>query len=566
MHEIPHMPGPASDRVSMHDGRSVGSFQIEINELQCHDDVEITGNEQEIDPRILNDTAGTIFTDASGIDDEIEPQIDMRVGCTDHGDTTTDSEGGDTTHASGDNEDQQPGHRAGLSWDKRKPPTETVALEALRVIQDLLCPPRGGKRKGYKEPKVNGWSKRHLQEIETMLNLYTGERSKVKGSWMAASAQAAQAHGQKPGHARSLRSHAKKFVELRMVPVNPFGAWTKSRIETDEEFAQDINLHLQSLGKYVKAHDIVTYLNRPDVKLKWGLKTTISDATAKRWMHKLGYRWVKKHRGMYVDGHERDDVVQYRQSVFLPAWYKIETHMRSWTANNVEEPSRCPSGSRRIVPWFHDESVFYAHDRRESHWVKKGSSPEPYAKGEGASLMVADFVSADYGFLCSRDGKESARVTFKPGKNRDGYFTNEEIMEQAEKAMKILARDYPDEDHILIYDNATTHLKRADDAISARKMPKNIPKEGTNWGIEVNAKGPDGKNIYGPDGKLLKIKIRMGHGTLQDGSLQDFYFPDNHPRAGVFKGMAKILEERGHGDMSKVRAECPSFKCDLEVP
>jgi hypothetical protein len=180
--------------------------------------------------------------------------------------------------------------------------------------------------------------------------------------------------------------------------------------------------------------------------------------------------------------------------------------------------------------------------------------------------MVVGFVSADYGFLHSHDGNETACVIFKPGKNHDSYFTTEEIMEQAEKAMEILARDYPDEDHILIYDNMTTHLKCADNAISAHKMLKNIPKEGTNWGIEVNAKGPDGKNIYRPHGKLLKIKIRMGHGTLEDGSLQDFYFLDNHTRAGVFKGMAKILEERGHGDMSKVHAECPSFKCDPKVP
>jgi hypothetical protein len=42
------VPEPASDRVSMHDGRLVGSFQNEINELQCHEDVEITGNEWEI--------------------------------------------------------------------------------------------------------------------------------------------------------------------------------------------------------------------------------------------------------------------------------------------------------------------------------------------------------------------------------------------------------------------------------------------------------------------------------------------------------------------------------------
>lgn len=217
--EIPHVLELASDHVSMHDGRLVGSFQNEINKLRCREDVEITGNKPEIDPRILNDTAGTIFMDMSGIDDEMESQIDMCVGCTNHSDTMTDLEEGDTTDASRDNEDQQLGHWAGLSWDKRKPPTETVALEALRVIQDLLCPPHGGKWKGYKEPKVNGWSKRHLQEIGTTLNLYTGEWSKVKSLWMAASAQAAQAHRQKPGHARSLGSHAKKFVELCTVPV-----------------------------------------------------------------------------------------------------------------------------------------------------------------------------------------------------------------------------------------------------------------------------------------------------------------------------------------------------------
>ena len=36
-------------------------------------------------------------------------------------------------------------------------------------------------------------------------------------------------------------------------------------------------------------------------------------------------------------------------------------------------------------------------------------------KGDGASLMVADFVSADYRWLRSPDGKESARVLFKAG-------------------------------------------------------------------------------------------------------------------------------------------------------
>jgi hypothetical protein len=40
--------------------------------------------------------------------------------------------------------------------------------------------------------------------------------------------------------------------------------------------------------------------------------------TAQQWMKKLDYRWSYDLKGQYVDGHERDDVVTYRQNVFLP--------------------------------------------------------------------------------------------------------------------------------------------------------------------------------------------------------------------------------------------------------
>ena len=53
----------------------------------------------------------------------------------------------------------------------------------------------------------------------------------------------------------------------------------------------------------------------------------------------------------------------------------------------------------------------------------------------------------------------------------------------------------------------------------------------------------------------------MADGYFTDGTLQTLYFPDGHPRAGVFKGMARILEEWGWGDMSKVWAECDHIKC-----
>jgi len=96
--------------------------------------------------------------------------------------------------------------------------------------------------------------------------------------------------------------------------------------------------------------------------------------------------------------------------------------------------------------------------------------------------MVAHFVSADYGWLQSPDGKETARVLFKAGKHREGYFTNENILEQTETAMGIVEKHYPNDHHIFVFDNATTHSKRPATALSAQKMTKGPSKT---FGVEV---------------------------------------------------------------------------------
>ncbi|KIK80985.1 hypothetical protein PAXRUDRAFT_15495 [Paxillus rubicundulus Ve08.2h10] len=105
----------------------------------------------------------------------------------------------------------------------------------------------------------------------------------------------------------------------------------------------------------------------------------------------------------------------------------------------------------------------------------------------------------DHGWLHSPDRKETAQVLFKVGKSHNGYFTNQDIFDHAKKAMDILEKYYPDEDHILVFDNATTHLKRADDALSAWKMPKN---HSATWGIPKTVKDTQGRATVGADGKF----------------------------------------------------------------
>jgi hypothetical protein len=66
-----------------------------------------------------------------------------------------------------------------------------------------------------------------------------------------------------------------------------------------------------------------------------------------------------------------------------------------------------------------------------------------------------------------------ARIIFKAGKNRDGYFTADDLLRQVDKAIDIfqgLTNCYSQ--GLFLFDNAPSHQKRALDAISARNMVK----------------------------------------------------------------------------------------------
>lgn len=444
---------------------------------------------------------------------------------------------------------------------EREIPSQAVAKQALDDLKKLLNPPRKTGY-GHVDPQLDSFVRSHMEGMQMMLNFYTHAKSSTYDAWAASSLQASMADGNGSNCARRIRRLTRQFIKDRTVlPVNPYGSWNESML-VDEDLRNDISLYLQEIGKEISAKKLMEYLSREDVCSKHGIEKKISERTAQRYLNILGYRWSTPKKGQYADGHERDDVVFYREKVFLPQWRQIQNRMECWIGSDarLEQGPKMP-GSHVIV-WFHDESIFYAHDRRKKGWYHKDEPAKPYRKGEGASLMIADFVSADIGWLRSPDGKQSARRVMKPGKAKDGYFTSDDIKLQAEEAIRICKECWPQYEHVFIYDNATTHLKRPEDSLSARRMPKNTPKEGSNWGIEVTKRNPlTLKPICNPDGSHQKVKIRMGDAQFADGTPQPLYFPEGHTRAGVFKGMVTILKERGFQNMAKVRAECKGFKC-----
>jgi hypothetical protein len=222
-----------------------------------------------------------------------------------------------------------------LSW---VPPSIPEAIAAMKDLTEMLHPKRTSGH-GHKNPNLGHILSHCLELMRSFLTIYTN--TECGKSWMAASLEVVSVFdvrhpSRKRGGYATCRLHrwTKAYIQDReTLPIDDYGKGNSSRIE-DEDLKQEVLLHLQEIGKYVRAADLSDYVNREDVKARYKLKG-ISLATAKRWMQRLGYRWCKTPTGQYVDGHEREDVVAYRQCVFIPKWMELQNRMWTWEEKNL---------------------------------------------------------------------------------------------------------------------------------------------------------------------------------------------------------------------------------------
>ncbi|PPQ76681.1 hypothetical protein CVT25_015912, partial [Psilocybe cyanescens] len=137
--------------------------------------------------------------------------------------------------------------------------------------------------------------------------------------------------------------------------------------------------------------------------------------------------------------------------------------------------------------------------------------------------MVSAFMTSEWGLL--RDKTDKAHLFFQAGKAQDGYFNNDNLIIEVDKAIDIFeGKTNGFATGLFLFDNAPSHQKRAQNALSARKMPK------------------------GPHATWRHHKNRPRMQTTMfsnDNIPQDFYYPDDHPTMpGWFKGMEEIIKER----------------------
>jgi len=100
--------------------------------------------------------------------------------------------------------------------------------------------------------------------------------------------------------------------------------------------------------------------------------------TAWHWLYKLGWWHTELKKGVYMDGHERPDVIEYRINVFLPLMASLERRMVQWVLRESElvcvDPELGP-GKKRVIAVFQDESSFHVNEFKKTTWYAQLLNP-----------------------------------------------------------------------------------------------------------------------------------------------------------------------------------------------
>jgi hypothetical protein len=234
--------------------------------------------------------------------------------------------------------------------------------------------------------------------------------------------------------------------------------------------------------------------------------------TARRWLLKdFGWVMSRNRKGIYHDGHEREDVVRYRKE-FLERMLDIERRM---TKEKGILPPDLSEGERPLIFYTHDESTFEGIDQPK-YVYHPPNRPPLYKKSSRLPIMVSEFMSEVDGPI-----KEVHKV-LKYGTDRDDeYWTGAGFANQFKSLVDYHKRTNPEYDAVVALDNAAIHSSFAADAPRACMMT-----------LRNNGSSPyraNGLWWYDRNGERVE---------------QSYTFEDRDGN-DIPKGMRTILQERG---------------------
>jgi hypothetical protein len=236
-------------------------------------------------------------------------------------------------------------------------PTRDEARAALSNMRDILQPLRssGG---GHRHTKVDDVTERRLGNMKRFLAEYILmiDMGISSTPWTYAALHVAKIDGHGPHLARNLGAWTRTFIRdcsHSSLPGHHFGH-SESHIH-DEDHILAIREHISTLDQYFSAQNVVDFIKRPEILDRFELRRPISLSTATNWLHEMGYTFAH-HKGLYYDGHERKDVVDYRQGKFIPMLKALEPRMGKWD-HDGHKLLRTDQG-KPVNVWSLDQSTF----------------------------------------------------------------------------------------------------------------------------------------------------------------------------------------------------------------
>jgi hypothetical protein len=177
--------------------------------------------------------------------------------------------------------------------------------------------------------------------------------------------------------ARRVRSLARHYQLFGQLPRERRGGARTSRSWLhDERVKVRVLEYLRNVpAGQVTPFALQKFINSslfPELDIK--PKNPLSIRTARRWLIKLGWTHTLVKKGVYMDGHECEDVVHYRNHEFLPAMLKFEARMVHYEYYEdkgpelVREEPKLKPGEKELIPLFHDECCFHANDEAGHAW------------------------------------------------------------------------------------------------------------------------------------------------------------------------------------------------------
>ncbi|KAF8471749.1 hypothetical protein BDZ91DRAFT_473229 [Kalaharituber pfeilii] len=153
--------------------------------------------------------------------------------------------------------------------------------------------------------------------------------------------------------ARHLRQWERSWLISRSIPQGFQGLRNSRFTWLDDEGVQlAVREYIANVGEALTTHGlakaITEYLRRNGEEEEEGIELenilvnassaeksrSIKACTARRWLRKLSFRWRDIKKGVYIDGHEREDVVQYRQLFFLPQFFTLLPSLVKFTVDS----------------------------------------------------------------------------------------------------------------------------------------------------------------------------------------------------------------------------------------